>query len=273
MEHAGGPECEAADPFALLERRIDRAGARPDGAHVVSKLALLLLAAALALATAGSPAASRPTPVRTVEFSGYTWQVKSSTGLVGPGPNLFSDSAGNVWVDALGRLHLKLTYSKGRWRCAEVINTQSLGRGRYSFALDSRVDALDRNVVLGLFTWSDDPAYANRELDIEFSRWGNAGDPTNGQYVVQPYDHPGNLQRITQPAAAASTHSFDWQPGSVAFGSSTAAPSTWTYAGPDVPPPGGEHVRMNLWLYRGAAPSDGKSVEVVVRRFSFTPAP
>jgi hypothetical protein len=234
----------------------------------------MLLLTALALAAVGPPAeASHRARVRTVEFSGYTWQVKSSAGLVGPGPNVFSDSASNVWVDKLGRLHLKLAYSKGPWRCAEVINTQSLGRGRYGFELDSAVDALDPNVVLGLFTWSDDPAYANRELDIEFARWGDAADPTNGQFVVQPYDRTGHLQRFTQPAAQASTHSFDWQAGAVAFSSSTATPSTWTYAGSDVPPPGSEHVRMNLWLYRGLPPINGKSVEVVVKRFSFEPRP
>jgi hypothetical protein len=234
----------------------------------------MLLAGYLALAVSGSPAdASHRPSVRTVEFSGYTWQVKSSAGVVGPGPNNFSDSTANVWVDSAGRLHLKLTYSKGRWYCAEVVNTQSLGRGRYSFELDSAVDALDPNVVLGLFTWSDDPAYNNRELDIEFSRWGNAAEPTNGQYVVQPYDGSGNLQRVTQPPLSASTHSFDWQASAVTFTSSTATPSPWTYAGPDVPQPGSEHARMNLWLFRGTPPGSGRSVEVIVRRFSFTPAP
>lgn len=237
------------------------------------RLASMLLAAGLALVATGSPAgASRPARVRTVNFSGYTWQVKSSTGQVGPGPNYFSDSADNVSVDALGRLHLKLTYSKGRWYSAEVVNTQSLGLGRYTFELDSPVDAIDPNVVLGLFTWSDDPAYNNRELDIEFSRWGNAGDPTNGQYVVQPYDRDGNLQRITQPAVPSSTHSFDWQANAITFASSTASPSPWTYTGPDIPKPGTEHVRMNLWLFRGAPPLNGKTVEVVVKRFTFTPA-
>jgi hypothetical protein len=29
---------------------------------------------------------------------------------------------------------------------------------------------------------------------------------------------------------------------------------------------------MNLWLYRGAPPANGKSVEIVVKRFSFSPA-
>jgi hypothetical protein len=58
----------------------------------------------------------------------------------------------------------------------------------------------------------------------------------------------------------------------VTFAASSAAPSAWTYSGPDVPQPGSEHVRMNLWLYRGMPPANGNSVEVVVTRFSFTPA-
>jgi hypothetical protein len=239
--------------------------------RLAPKLAVVVLAAHLALAASG-PSADASRAVRTVQFAGYTWQVKSSADVVGPGPNRFSDSAANVWVDSLGRLHLKLTRSKGRWYCAEVVNSQSLGRGRYTFELDSRVDALDPNAVLGLFTWSDDPAYANREMDIEFSRWGNAADPTNGQYVVQPYDGSGNLERITQRAEPSSTLSFDWQPDAVTFAASAAAPSAWTYSGANVPQPGSEHVRMNLWLYRGTPPANGKTVEVVVKRFSFTPA-
>lgn len=217
---------------------------------------------------------ARPSPPRTIEFSGYTWNVKRSAGKVGPGPNYFSNSAGNVWVDADGRLHLRTTRSKGRWFCAEVINTQSLGRGTYTWTLDSPVDALDRNVVLGLFTWNDDPAYNHRELDWEAARWGDAADPTNGQYVVQPWDGDGNLQRITlPPGVSQSTQSFTWGLSSVTFTSSSATPATWTYMGPDVPVPGGENARMNLWLFRGAAPSDGHEVEVVIRSFSFQPLP
>jgi len=209
---------------------------------------------------------------RIVEFAGYTWQVKASAGAVDPGPNHFIDSPDNVWVDDRGRLHLAITDSEDRWNCAEVITTQSLGSGRYTFELDSDVSDLDPNVVLGLFTWSDDPAYNHREMDIEFSRWANAGDPTNGQYVVQPYDRIGNLQRIVQPPVASSAHSFDWQPDALTFRSSTAMPSSWTYAGADRPQPGSEHVRINLWLYRGAPPTNGPSVEIIVKSFIFTAA-
>ena len=230
-------------------------------------------AAAFLLFASGTPSASpaRPVEARTVSFSGYTWTVKSSAGKVGPGPNYFSSSADNVWTDANG-LHLRITYSGGHWYCAEVVNTQSLGYGTYSFTLGSPVDALDPNVTLGLFTWSDRPPYNHRELDIELARWGNAADPTNGQYVVQPYDSPGHLVRVTQPPGAPSTHSFTWRQGSVAFASSSAVPSSWVFSGSGVPVPGSEHARMNLWLFQGQAPADGQQAEVVVKTFSFTPA-
>jgi hypothetical protein len=231
-----------------------------------------LLAATLGVGGVVSSAGASPgVGLRTLQFSGYTWQVKASSGPVGPGPNYFSDSDENVWVDSLGRLHLKLTYANGRWYAAEVINTQSLGLGRYTFDLDSPVDMLDPNVVLGLFTWSDDPAFNNRELDIEFSRWGDAADLSNGRYVVQPYDRSGNIQRIVQRPAPSSVQSFDWQASNVTFASSTAAPSSWTYTGPDVPQPASAHVRLNLWLDHGAPPLNGNTVEVVVRRFTFEP--
>jgi hypothetical protein len=234
-------------------------------------LARMLIAALLALAATGCDAhlSGRQSP-RTVEFSGHTWRVKSSSEPVGPGPNVFSDSTKNVWIDSRGRLHLKLTHSKGRWYSAEVINTHSLGYGRYSFGLGSRVSHFDPNVVLALFTWSDDPAYSNREIDIEFSRWAKAANPRNGQYVVQPYYRGKSRQRIRQPAVASSTQSFDWRPNVVTFASSSAVPSVWRYNGPNVPQPGSEHVHINLWLYRGAHPKNGRTAEVIVNRFSFS---
>lgn len=36
---------------------------------------------------------------RTLAWSGRSWLVKASSTPVGPGPNLFSDSTDNVWVD------------------------------------------------------------------------------------------------------------------------------------------------------------------------------
>lgn len=214
-----------------------------------------------------------PPPGMTVAFSGYSWAVKSSTGLVGPGPNVFSSSPENVWVDAAGQLHLRITSRAGRWLSAEVFLDRSLGYGTYRFKIASPVGDLDPNAVLGLFTWNDDPAFNHRELNVEFARWGNAGDPTNAQYVVQPHDHAGNLSRFLEPLSAPSVHAFTWGSKGVNFASTDAAGRTianWRYTGSDVPRAGGERTHINLWLNRGLPPANGAEVEVVLSEFSFT---
>jgi hypothetical protein len=252
-------------------------------------IALALACGAAAAATADdaarSGAASRPSSaavaaaaaaVRTISFSGQSWSVKSSAGaLWGPGPNRFSDSTDNVWVDAEGRLHLKISYRDGAWHCAEVVSQATFGHGSYRFTLDTPVDALDAQAVLGLFTWHDDAAFDHREIDIEFARWGNPLDATNAQYVVQPYDARGNLQRWTlAPGYAATTHEFRWTPRSVAFRSSSAGNTLaqWSYAKRSgIPRPGGENARINLWLFQGLPPHGGQPIEVIVSRFEFVP--
>ncbi|MCI0602768.1 hypothetical protein L0156_07115 [bacterium] len=216
---------------------------------------------------------------RQIVFSGYVWSVKTSHGRVGPGPNYFSDSTQSVWVDSFGKLHMKIRKNKGKWHCSEVILNQNLGYGTYRFYLDSAVDNLDRNVVLGLFTWSDNPAQNHIELDIEMSRWGNANNQ-NAQYVVQPYDVPQNIHRFEWPAGSPlSMHSFRWQNGSVFCQSVKGhslppAPSDivqeWTFTS-GIPTPGDENARINLWLFRGRGPSNGSEVEVVFNRFEFVP--
>jgi len=218
---------------------------------------------------------------RVIQFAGYEWYVKTSAGKVGPGPNYFSDGADNVWVDASGQLHLRITRRGNRWYCAEVISKLSFGHGTYRWYLASPVGSLNRDAVLGLFTWNDVAAYNNREIDIEFSRWGSAANQI-AQYVVQPYDVPGNLRRWDMPAQILeSTHSFKWLPGSVAFQSVRGLfdlPPDDSYvlqqwiATNGIPPAGGENARANLWLYRGQRPSGNAPVEVVVKSFEFISA-
>jgi len=201
------------------------------------------------------------------------WKVKASTEPVGPGPNFFSDDPENVWVDAVGRLHLQITHRAGRWRAAEVILDHSLGHGRYRFSVASRIERLDSNVVLGLFTWSDNPDFSNREIDIEFGRWADAPS-RNARYTVQPADRPGHGHAFVQPRGAPTTHEFRWTPGEVSFLSATTIGMTikrWTYRGDDVPIAGDERTRINLWLQGGAPPTDGEATEVLVSRFAFTP--
>jgi hypothetical protein len=204
-----------------------------------------------------------------VAFSNLCWTIKDSNGgEVGPGPNIFSKN--NVSVDDQCRLHLRIAQQNGNWTTAEVIGRASFGYGTYQVVYDTPVDDFDPNVVLALFTWSNSAAHAHREIDIEFSRWGNAGNPNNAQYVVQPSTPSSRIFRWLVPGAVPSTHSFRWQPGSVFFESFAGTThQQWNFTG-KVPIPGGENPRMNLWLFRGAPPTDGQPVEVIVRSFSFT---
>lgn len=230
-----------------------------------------------------SSVVTRPYPgPRWLSFSGYDWWVKrTSTDPVGPGPNHFSDSLDNVRVDAQGRLHLRITNRSNQWQCAELVSARTFGYGSYRFQLASPADDLDPNVVLGLFTWSDDPAYTYREIDIECARWGNAQDPHNAQFVVQPYEPPGHLARLAVPAGLTNTALlFTWESNRVSFqsqrGSFSPNPSpanvisNWTYS-LEVPQTGDENVRINLWLVNGTAPSDQQEVEVIISSFQFMP--
>jgi hypothetical protein len=220
---------------------------------------------------------------RELRFSGLDWSIKSSADTrVGPGPNYFGPT--NAWVDGKGRLHLKLSRQDGRWYGAEIISKRSFGLGTYRFYLDFALDRIDPRVVVGLFTWSNERAFHHREIDIEFARWNNGDDTNNAQFVVQPYRPAGRLMRFRiPPNLETSTHSFLWQSERVEFCSlrgHTRGPapletviSQWTFSGANVPQPGGENVRLNLWLFEGKAPSDGQELEVIFSKFEFQPWP
>jgi hypothetical protein len=218
---------------------------------------------------------------RTIKFSGYEWAVKTSVTPVGPGPNFFSDSGNNVRVDDQGSLHMKITRKGDHWECAEIVSQKNFGYGEYVFTLATDPELLDKEVVLGLFTWDDHPDYHYREIDLEFSRWE---DPLNmnAQYVVQPYYSDENIHRFNVKAGGnVTTHSFNWQPGRIAFlsysGPYAVSPGpqsilqSWDYTGNDIPPPGNENARINLWLVHGNPPADGKEREFIIRQFAFIP--
>jgi len=244
-------------------------------AIIITALLVTALPMTAAAARPDNPGGKPPPPPDPgpISWSGYDWDVKSHSRKIGPGPNFFSSANVEVVGDAL---HLSITKSGNKWYAAEVINTQSLGYGTYSWTVGP-MGPLDPQVVLGLFTWNDDPAYNHREIDFEYAKWGNASDPNNAQYVVQPWDNEGNEHRWEQAVFDVSiTHSFTWSPTEVVFRSTTASGALlheWTYSGPDVPQAGGENARMNLWLFRGAAPQNGLPVTVVLESFTHTPRP
>ncbi len=235
---------------------------------------------------------------RTVSFAGRTWAVKESPWGVGPGDNAFSAHPGDVFVDSQGRLHLNVRFRDGRWRCAEVFTTEDMGYGTYWFTTETEVEDLDDRLTFGAFTWDahgDDttiPSWPYREIDFEDARWGDPNEPTTSQVVVQPWEPQGNLRRFTIPDLSADptlTRIFTWTPNQVEFiaargvhapcivpAAATIHRSTYTHApaiGRFVPPEGRARFRFNLWINGGGAPRNGRTAEVIVSDFRYSPVP
>jgi len=214
---------------------------------------------------------------RIIHFSGYDWEVGSGERKQGPGPNYFSDSEDNVWLDRKGRLHLRITHRDGRWYCAKVTLTRSYGYGTYVFHLASRVDQFDKNVVGGLFIYENDSA----EIDIEFSKW-NKPDNNNSQFVIQPgFVAENKLRYSLNGTNKETTHWFNWQKDSIEFASYKGNVSVsnsdkdliqrWVYSGDNNPVDGDERVKMNLWLFRGNPPTEIMNNEMVIASFEILP--
>ena len=222
----------------------------------------------------------RPHGNKVISWSGFNWVVKKSIGnpmfSLGPGPNLFNDNDTMVWVDNEERLHMRITKLGNSWHCSELICASTLGYQNYLFDVGSRVDLLDPNIITGLFTWDDCAPFAlppddfYREIDIEFSRWGNQYND-NAQYVIQPYTASGNLKRFNMNLSEAthSVHTINWQSDSILFNSDWGNSSfSWKYSNPGhIPQPGMENMRINFWLMNGLVPSDNKNAEVIFNSF------
>jgi hypothetical protein len=170
------------------------------------------------------------------------------------------------------------------WQCVELATVQRLGLGRYQFQVIGRIDKLDRNVVLGLFKYPtpDVGADGTNEIDIEFAQWGRATG-NNADYVVYPASGPrvpgDNVEFLVALQGNYTTHRFLWESNQVTFQSlhghyddDTNEFQRWQYApgGARLIPQQPTPVRVNLWLFRGMAPSDGAEVEITISQFAFT---
>lgn len=212
--------------------------------------------------------------LKTLRFSGLDWFIKAPPAKVGPGPQLFSEN--NAFVDAQGRLHLKVTRCGNEWCAAEIFTKERVGYGSYSFAIEGAVHDLDRNLTLGFFAWDETAVPQNhREWDVEFSRWGDASATTNAQYVVQPATVGGNIRRFTMTAATASVSQVTWTPTQMQFSTGEASGGSpiaqWTYSG-GVPDVGAARLHLNLYVNTGSAPANGNEREVILTRANYTPA-
>jgi len=215
-----------------------------------------------------------------IEFGGLKWLVTNSNQPAAPGPNFWSSD--NVWVDNDGKLHLKLSKNTitGLWSAAEVISQQSFGLGTYEFFVEAQVDKMDKNVVFGLFQYSG--VDMHDEIDIEWSRWGDENH-SNLQYSVWPragvksagwsssktIDLEGTYttQRIIRSASSVQFQGLHGFRTDDQYTFHQAMCSRKRIISIQPMP-----FFINLWLFKGKPPSDGKEVEIIIHKFSFTPA-
>ena len=191
--------------------------------------------------------------MNTIKFSGYEWLIKEGNEPIGPGPNFFSK---NCVINNVNGLKLQIVQSNNIVLCGEISSQLAFGYGTYYFYMDSRVDFLAPNLVLGLFIYKDD----SNEIDIEFSKWDNQ-IAQNSQYVLQP-STPKHIHRfITKLNGDYSTHIFQWLPGELNFKSlhghydtppnSNSIIQSWQYKDTDITKPTQQHkLHINLWRYQ-----------------------
>ena len=222
---------------------------------------------------------------RTLEFAGRTWRVKGP-GTYGPGSNFFSNATSAVWVDGEGQLHLTLKNLGWTWAATEVVTDEALGYGDYILTTVGPLQQLDIQAVLGMFLWEYGPCWDNsylwwnpyNEIDIEYGRWGAQGNEI-AQFVAQPYDFPGNLDRFDASFGADEvvSHAMRWLPDRVEYRvwrggpleeSTTAVVHAWTYDGVHIPRPEQPRMHLNLWKLDGTPASNQ---DVVFRDFVFIP--
>lgn len=220
---------------------------------------------------------------RRIRFSGLEWHVRDSIGRAeGPDDNYWSKSIRNVWVDELGRLHLRITRDErdNKWYCPEVVAVNPLGYGDYTFLVTGRLrDILIENEVLGLFNYLD----ANHEIDIEYGKgaWSD-GRGFFGQFALQPAGicerHEFALDRIADGMDETESN-FSWQKGVVRFRSSyydAINAGGWTgdrcIPEEDVDGDGSLDLQthINLWLYGSKSKIKEELRDIIINKFIYT---
>ncbi len=166
--------------------------------------------------------------------------------------------------------------------------TQRLSFGLYEFQTIGPTGRLDPNVVLGLFNYPppDVGPGATNEIDIEYARWGNARYP-NGNFTLwsaregeKSISHTFGVSADIEQA----THRFLWLPDRIVWQAlrghaKNARDDRGEFAGWEYKPPAGSGlipqkplpVLVNLWLFQGKPPMDGKEAGITLARFAYYP--
>lgn len=214
-----------------------------------------------------------------------TWFVKNRE-LAGPGPNRFDNQCVTINKDKAGvvtSVEFKITKINKTWCCAEIYTAERFGLGTYTFRVNGSLNKFDKNIVLGMFCYptEDVGQDGTHEIGIEVSNFGGANEKAlcYGMYPTRLEN--SRIERLFDaPKLATTIHHFTRNMDTISFSTTsiptrTALPmklSDWLYtAVPNDPYVQDKKmpVHMNLWLFQGNAPTNGKEVKVTLTDFSF----
>jgi hypothetical protein len=170
---------------------------------------------------------------------------------------------------------------------------QGFGYGTYSTTVEKDLTTLQKEVVWGcLFTYDPlaEPGY--NEIDLcEASAWGGGASYGESWPVTQGHGYwfdatkpPGEGNNTTVfdvTPSPLTTHRMVWEPGKITFetyageGFAGTLLKRTVLEGATVPVPAKEQIHFNLWVTGGGGgdPAHVKPESVVLRDFSFVPAP
>lgn len=215
-------------------------------------------------------------PTKPLHFSGYDWTVRMTSAARGGVSNLYD--ADNAWVDTNGALHLRISNKDGKWTCALVSQTRSLGYGTYRFTVHD-VSQLEPAALLSAHTYDEsggDQHY--REMDVEIGRYGDKRSADNLRYGIVPLYLPANTASFSEPAGVF-THSVVWEPGRVSFKTFRGSSSGGREGRPfyehvfnsGVPSPGKELFVFMFYVVPSDKSPLTRNNELVIDNFDFLP--
>lgn len=230
------------------------------------------------------PVAANPSNADSFIWSNYRWRVS-----VGEGPHGTLLDQKNVWVDQAGILHLKISFDGQKWTCAQIESVDKFFYGTYTFYVDARIDRLDKNTVLGMWSWGGYATDGLDEIDIEVAKWGNDNYLPGNYSVYPPAEHPElNRQKESKTFPISlngtyTTHQYIWTEKNITFGSfhgHTTNPANrlnedaeFNFDRPDdyqmKIPQKPLNVLFNYWLFQNTPPTDTNNLEIKIVKFTY----
>ena len=230
----------------------------------------------------------------TITWKGQVWDVTGAEPIGAPSSGQINGNASNVFVDANGYLHVRISKNGGStFTGAQLFTQKNLGFGTYQFQIEGDLANMDKGVVLGLFPYGPTAGIGvdgENEIDIEFSKWNDTGSGNNADFTYYPptgfgtSDYQASFEHnffVNFEGATLSTSRIEWtsttinstiMTGFQPIGTTANVISPNDFYQPSNPktkiPQVALPLGINLWTY-GSKPT--RELDIIIHDFTFVP--